>query len=59
MAAATVAGDPPAGPRGWKEGLPMKGETMMEPLAWLGLLAVVIGLIGVIVLVKGRKNKTR
>lgn len=37
----------------------MKGETMMEPLAWLGLLAVVIGIIGVIVLVKGRKKKVR
>lgn len=32
---------------------------MMEPLAWLGVLAVVIGVIGVIVLVKGRKNKVR
>lgn len=37
----------------------MKGETMMEPLAGLGLLAVVIGIIGVIVLVKGRKKKVR
>jgi drug/metabolite transporter (DMT)-like permease len=31
----------------------------MEPLAWLGVLAVVIGLIGVVVLVKGRKNTIR
>ncbi|ALA60275.1 hypothetical protein NITMOv2_3888 [Nitrospira moscoviensis] len=31
----------------------------MEPLAWLGVLAVVIGIIGVVVLVKGRKSKIR
>ncbi len=31
----------------------------MDPLAVLGGLAVVIGLVGVIVLVKGRKNNLR
>jgi hypothetical protein len=28
----------------------------MEPLAWLGMLAVIIGIVGVIVLLKGRKK---
>lgn len=28
----------------------------MEPLAWLGILAIVIGIIGVIILLKGRKK---
>lgn len=59
MAAAAMAGSLTVGPRGGKERLLMKGETMMEPLAGLGLLAVVIGIIGVIVLVKGRKKKVR
>ena len=31
----------------------------MESLVWLGVLAVVIGLIGVVLLVKGRKHKVR
>ena len=28
----------------------------MESLAWLGVLAVIIGIVGVIVLVKGKKK---
>lgn len=28
----------------------------MEPLAWLGVLAVIIGILGVIVLLKGKKK---
>jgi len=31
----------------------------MEPLAWLGILAIVIGIIGVILLLKGRKKNVR
>ncbi len=31
----------------------------MDPLALLGILAVVIGIIGVIVLIKGKKKKVR
>jgi hypothetical protein len=31
----------------------------MEPLAWLGILAIVIGIIGVIILLKGRKKNAR
>lgn len=29
----------------------------MDQLAWLALLAIVIGLIGVVVLIKGRKSR--
>jgi hypothetical protein len=57
MAAAAVErGESPAAAGGLTE---HGKETLMEPLAWLGVLAVVIGLIGVVVLVKGRKNKIR
>ncbi|MEX5280881.1 hypothetical protein [Nitrospira tepida] len=38
------------------EGQPPAGRTDMEPLALLGVLAVVIGILGIIVLVKGRKK---
>jgi len=31
----------------------------MKPLAWLGILAIMIGIGGVIVLFKGRKKKVR
>jgi hypothetical protein len=31
----------------------------MDPFLLLGILAVVIGLVGVIVLIKGRKKKVR
>jgi len=33
-----------------------KRRMTMEPLAWLGVLAVIIGVIGVVVLVKGWKK---
>lgn len=61
MVAAPMAGAPPdrfvtgAGP------LPgaASQEVRMEPLAWLGILAIIIGIVGVIVLLKGRKKKVR
>jgi hypothetical protein len=34
-------------------------EVNVEPLAALGALAIVIGIIGVIVLLKGKKKKSR
>jgi hypothetical protein len=36
-----------------------KGEQIMGPFLLLGGLAVVIGIVGVIVLMKGRKKKAR
>ena len=35
---------------------PIHERKSMEPLAWLGVLAVIIGIVGVIVLLKGRKK---
>jgi hypothetical protein len=35
---------------------PIQERKTMEPLAWLGVLAVIIGIVGVIVLLKGRKK---
>jgi hypothetical protein len=29
----------------------------MEPLAWLGLLALIVGIVGVIVLIQGKKKR--
>ena len=37
----------------------LKGRTDMDPFWLLGGLAVVIGIVGVIVLMKGRKKKVR
>ena len=31
---------------------------VVDPLAWVGVLAIVIGVIGVLLLVRGRKKKT-
>jgi hypothetical protein len=34
-----------------------KQEVVMEPLAWLGLLALVVGIVGVFVLMQGKKKR--
>jgi hypothetical protein len=34
-------------------------RTTMDPLIFLGLLAVIIGIVGVIVLIKGKKKNVR
>jgi LPXTG-motif cell wall-anchored protein len=38
-------------------GLGVIGEENVEPLAVLGALAVLIGIIGVVVLIKGKKKR--